>query len=76
MIGVYLHPDIFKFIENMGADYINLDFIPLENIPMSDTVENTLSFEQNDDFLYNIGLTSGSSFVNQIQLIYYFIFLI
>ena len=72
MIGKYLPPKIIAFILGMDFSLFSFDFIPFEDIPFAQSINKFFSFSQKDKYLNEIGLKSGSSFVNHLRLMILF----
>ena len=75
MTGKYLPPKIIAFILGMDFTLFSLDFIPLEDIPYAVNVKEFFDYAQEDEYLNDIGLKSGSSFVNHLRLMGLFTFI-
>jgi hypothetical protein len=50
----------------LGIDFaiFSLKFIPLEKIPFMRELFNYIDYDQSDEYLHEIGLTSGSAILN------------
>jgi hypothetical protein len=69
MIGAYLPKTVIDLITGMSFAMFSFSFIPFEKIPMIDSLFNVFDYDQSDDYFDNIGLTSGSAFLNHIALL-------
>ena len=63
LIGAYLSPNVLDFIRGMKACLLNFDFMPANPIHIGN-VDNLVDFDQQNPYLYLIGLESGSSVIN------------
>ena len=68
MIGKYLPPKIINFILGMNFSLFSINFISLKDIPYALAVKDYFAFPQKDEYLNEIGLASGSAFVNNLRL--------
>jgi hypothetical protein len=69
MIGPYIPPRVVDFITGMSFTMFSFSFIPFEKVPLITTIFNFIDYDQSDDYFDNIGLTSGSAFLNHIALL-------
>jgi hypothetical protein len=69
MIGIYISESVIKVITGMSIAMFSFSFIPFDKIPMINTLFNVFDYDQSDDYFDNIGLTSGSAFLNHISLL-------
>jgi hypothetical protein len=70
LLGAYLDPDIFKFIQGMNFAILSANILPSEGIGSTSIIKDILDYPQPNDYLSELGMKSGSAFLNQIQLIY------
>ena len=69
MTGKYLPPKIINFILGMNFSLFSFDFMSLKDIPYYLDIEKFSDFPQEDEYLSEIGLISGSSFINNLRLL-------
>ena len=68
LLRVYLPDDVYFFIMGMKVALFPFDIFKFKTTSTSTSVTSLLDFDQPDDTLSNIGLDSGSSFVNNYSL--------
>ena len=66
--GVYLSDGVKATITGMGYSMLNFDFLQFERIDMFGKFINFITFDQTNESLTEIGITSGNSFVNVFKL--------
>lgn len=69
MIGAYIPQKIVELITGMSFSMFSFSFIPFEKIPIVFDLFNSFDYAQDDSYFDEIGLTSGSTFLNHIALI-------
>ena len=67
--GVYLSDGVFSIITGMSFALFDFDFIKIEKIKIFEIIYESLAFEQPNTLLNNIGITSGSTFINMLKSI-------
>lgn len=70
MIDDYLPADVEKFILGMSFTLFSLDFIPIENIPIVAEIREALDYDQDNSYMKDLGMKSGSAFINQLKLLF------
>jgi cysteine-rich repeat protein len=68
LIGAYIPRNIIDFIRGMNFSLFDFDFLSLEGNPETKEEVSNLSFEQDNPYLYLIGLESGSWMVNLLAI--------
>ena len=68
MIGSYIPNDVVVFITGMDFALLSFDFIPFEKIPLIGYIFEIFAYSQRFDYFSDIGLRSGSAFINQLKL--------
>ena len=66
--GVYLSDGVKATITGMGYSMLNFDFLKFERVDMFGNFINFITFDQTNESLTEIGITSGNSFVNVFKL--------
>ena len=76
--GAYVTDGVFKLITGMGFTLLNFDFIKIEKANLFEEIYQNLAFDQTNGVLSNIGITSGSTYINmsKASLLILFIFVI
>ena len=76
--GAYVTDRVFKLIVGMSFTLLNFDFIKIEKVKLFEEIYQNLSFDQANDMLSNIEITSGSTYINmsKASLFILFIFVI
>ena len=69
LIGAYLPFTVITSITGMSIAMFSFSFIPFDKIPLINTLFNVFDYDQSDDYFDDIGLTSGSAFLNHIGLL-------
>ena len=67
--GVFLSDGVFNTITGMSFALFDFDFIKIEKIKIFEIIYEYLAFEQPNTLLNNIGITSGSTFMNMLKSI-------
>ena len=67
--GVYLSDGVFNIIKGMSFGMFDFDFIKIERIKIFEIIYESLAFEQPNTLLNNIGIKSGSTFMNMFKSI-------
>ena len=67
--GVYLSDGVFSVITGMSFGMFDFNFIKIEKIKIFEIIYKCLAFEQPNTLLNNIGITSGSTFMNMLKSI-------
>ena len=70
MLGAYLPSDVYKFNEGIDFTVLSAGFLPISTLPTTGWAKDALDFPQPEDYLSDIGMKSGSAFINQLQLPY------
>ncbi|CAI2376235.1 unnamed protein product [Moneuplotes crassus] len=65
----YFPSDIILFLTGMKFTLLSLSFIPFPEIPGIKTFVNQFDFDQMDDYIYEMEIKSGSTFVNSLTLL-------
>ena len=62
----------------LGLDFamFSFDFIPHEDIPFFDTLTSWIEFPQKDGYLNEIGMNSGSTFINYVPIMWFILLLV
>ena len=68
LVGAYLPEKIYDYLKSMNASLFNLGFLPTNNSPSVVSFKSMFDFKQPNSYLYLIGLESGSSLVNILNL--------
>ena len=68
--GVYLSDGVKATITGMGFSMLNFDFLKLEKIDIFGAFINFFSFDQTNEGLSEIGVTSGNAFINVFKLLF------
>jgi hypothetical protein len=68
LIGAYLPTDVYDFIVSMSFSLFNFGFLQTEERTNLDYIINYVDFEQNNEYLEDIGIGSGNSVVNIMSL--------
>ncbi|CAI2380942.1 unnamed protein product [Moneuplotes crassus] len=69
LVPEYFSLKVLDFLNGMGFAMLSLDFIHLKDIPFVKTITNWVKYPQTDEYLEEIGMSSGSSLVNYFSLI-------
>jgi hypothetical protein len=69
MIGAYMPNEIVDILLGMKFVTFSFSFLGISGIPIVTNAIDKIDFNQNDDYLENIGLESGSSVVNYLPLL-------
>ncbi|CAI2380929.1 unnamed protein product [Moneuplotes crassus] len=76
LVPEYFSIKVMDFLDGMGFAMLSFDFIQLEDIPFVKTIKNWVEYPQTDEYLEDIGMSSGSSIVNYISFISFIILLV
>ncbi|CAI2380967.1 unnamed protein product [Moneuplotes crassus] len=76
LVPEYFSLKVLDFLNGMGFAMLSLDFIHLKDIPFIKTITNWVRYPQTDEYLEDIGMSSGSSLVNYFSLISFTILLV
>ncbi|CAI2381325.1 unnamed protein product [Moneuplotes crassus] len=68
LVPDYISPKVLDFLSSMGFTMFSFDFIEFKEIPFVKAISDWVSYPQSDEYLNNLGLRSGSSFVNYLSL--------
>lgn len=68
LTGAYLPLDVVDLITESSFTLTLLDFIPIRKLGIFQFSINWFDFEQTDSTLSDIGVTSGSAFVNKFSM--------
>ena len=68
LIQTYLPDKIYNYLKSMNSSLFNADFIPTSNSGYFTYFKNLFDFNQIHTYLKLLGLTSGSAFVNILNL--------
>ena len=74
--GVYISDGVNNLITGMKIALANFDFINIENFFIFKDIYKYLSFEQTNESLNKIGISSGSTLINMIKLFFIFLMII
>ena len=66
---IYLPLDVENIIIGNKVALIPFDYIPFKSFSISDIINKIFGFEQIDNNIYEIGLESGSTFINTFSLL-------
>lgn len=69
MLGTYIPNDIIQLLTGMSFTIFSFSFIPFGDIPFIEVILHAFEYDQDDFYFTDIGLRSGSCFVNHISLI-------
>lgn len=69
MLLSYFPPKIIQFILGMDITMFSFDFIPSDSISFVQALKDWISYPQEDSYLREMGLISGSSLVNFFSMI-------
>jgi hypothetical protein len=72
MTGAYIHPRVIQILLGMNFAMFSFSFIPIEQTPLVTDLFNFIDYDQSDDYLDLVGLTSGSAILNHIALLLIF----
>ncbi|CAI2380784.1 unnamed protein product [Moneuplotes crassus] len=76
LVPEYFSIKVLNFLNGMGFAMLSFDFIQLKDIPFIKTITNWVKYPQTNEYLKDIGMSSGSSLVNYFSLITFIILLI
>ncbi|CAI2380915.1 unnamed protein product [Moneuplotes crassus] len=68
LVPDYFSPKVLDLLSGMGFAMFSFDFIKFKDIPFVEAISDWVSYPQSDEYLNNLGLRSGSSFVNYLSL--------
>ncbi|CAI2379169.1 unnamed protein product [Moneuplotes crassus] len=66
----YFPPKVRQFILGIDFSLISLDFIPAHKIPVIKAIDGAIKYDQEDYYLSEIGLSSGSTLKNFLPMIF------
>ncbi|CAI2379148.1 unnamed protein product [Moneuplotes crassus] len=69
MLPPYFPAKVGDFILGMDFAFVSLDFIPTDDIPLVKEIKKLVSYPQSDEYLNEIGISSGSSIVNYLPMV-------
>lgn len=69
LIGVYLPANIISYITSMNFSLFNFDFLSWQKAPKIESETSKIDYDQREDYLAEIGLTSGNSAINMVGLL-------
>jgi hypothetical protein len=72
MIGAYIPSKVIQILLGMNFAMFSFSFIPIEKTPLVTDLFNFIDYDQSDDYLDLVGLTSGSAILNHIALLLIF----
>ena len=73
MIPEFFPKTLMAFITGVDFSMISFDFIRLNDLPFVRDLKEWVSFPQKDAYLNEIGLISGSSILNYLSLMAFFV---
>ncbi|CAI2380802.1 unnamed protein product [Moneuplotes crassus] len=76
LVPEYFSLKVIDFLNGMGFAMFSFDFIHLKDIPVVKIITNWVKYPQTDEYLEDIGMSSGSSIVNYFSFIFLTILLV
>lgn len=73
MIDSFIPDALNTYLEGQEYSLINFNFIPLEKVPSVSLSTGWLDFDQENEVLENLGIESGSTFINNMSLFFTFL---
>jgi len=68
LIPEHFPEKLINYILGLDFAMFSFDFIPHEDIPFFETLTSWIEFPQSDGYLNEIGMNSGSAFINYVPI--------
>ena len=68
MLRTYLPDKIYNYLKSMSTSLFNINFLPTSDSSSFVSFQSLFDYNQQDSYLKLLGLTSGSAFVNILNL--------
>jgi hypothetical protein len=68
LTDAYFPQEIITFLTSIDFTMFSFSFLPIKNLPLVNTLFELIDFDQTDSYYDQIGLESGSTFINHYTL--------